>query len=153
MAREPHDMLELAMHGLLQRRRGGAEGSSDSSRVCASLSESLVLRYLTDGFRTQQELGAFLGLDKSTVSRLVGGLVGKGWVHRERHPQLRRCYQVLLTPAGRDAADCLAKATSAHHARWLAGLTPAELEALTTGVTALIREMSIPAVPSAATPD
>ena len=60
MVREPHDMLELAMHGLLQRRRVSSEAASASYGVGVSLSESLVLRYLADGCRTQQELGAFL---------------------------------------------------------------------------------------------
>ena len=57
----------------------------------------------------QLELGRRLGLTKSTVSRLVGQLVDRGWVERGTDPADRRATVLTLTPDGADAADSLAE--------------------------------------------
>ncbi len=49
-------------------------------------------------------LAARLGLDKSTVSRTVDGLVGMGLVSRDTDPHDRRYAQIALTRAGRRKA-------------------------------------------------
>lgn len=58
----------------------------------------------------QLELGRRLQLEKSTVSRLVGQLVDRGWVERGADPVDARATQLTLTPAGRDASASLAAA-------------------------------------------
>ena len=57
----------------------------------------------------QLELGRRLGLNKSTVSRLVGQLVDRGWVERGTDPADRRVTVLALTPDGADAAASLAE--------------------------------------------
>lgn len=137
----PHDVLELAMDGLFRRR-----GVLDPSRVVpglgASLSESLALGYLTTGACAQHELGSYLGLEKSTVSRLVAGMTEKGWVERGRDPDNRRFQKVVLTRAGQRAAAQIAEAMKQRHERWLATLSPEEQQALAIGLPALVRAMT-----------
>ncbi|WP_327287081.1 MarR family winged helix-turn-helix transcriptional regulator [Streptomyces sp. NBC_01198] len=137
----PHDVLELAMDGLFRRR-----GVLDPSRVVpglgASLSESLALGYLATGSCVQHELGSYLGLEKSTVSRLVAGMTEKGWVERGRDPDNRRFQKVVLTGLGRRAATQIAEAMRQRHERWLAALSPEEQQALAIGLPALVRAMT-----------
>jgi DNA-binding MarR family transcriptional regulator len=133
--------LELAM-GRLLRLRGVLDPSQTSPSLGVSVSESLALGLLAAGPTTQQDLGTNLGLEKSTVSRLVDGMVSKGWVDKVRDPRNRRYQIVTLTPAGRQAAAQTLEAMRQQHARWLGALTPEERQALTIGLGALVRVMS-----------
>lgn len=138
----PHDVLALAMDGLFQRR-----GALDPSRLVpelgASLSEALALGHLSAGACVQHELGSYLGLEKSTVSRLVAGMTEKGWVERGRDPDNRRYQKVVLTGSGRQAATRIAEAMRQRHERWLAVLSPEEQQALAVGLPALVRAMAV----------
>ncbi len=67
----------------------------------------------------QHVLGARLGLEKSTVSRLVRQLEERGWVERQRSAADGRVTLLALTPAGRQATDQLASARAAFFARVL----------------------------------
>lgn len=136
----PHDVLEMAMDGLF-RRRGVLDPSGAVPGLGASLSESLALGFLAAGPCVQHELGAYLALEKSTVSRLVAGMTGKGWVERARDPENRRFQKVVLTGAGRTAAAQIAEAMRERHARWLAALSAEERQALAVGLPALVRVM------------
>jgi DNA-binding MarR family transcriptional regulator len=71
-----------------------------------------------DGRLRQVELARRLRLEKSTVSRLVANLVGRGWVHRLAATDDGRGVELELTEAGVSAASGQAMA---RHAR-LAGL-------------------------------
>jgi DNA-binding MarR family transcriptional regulator len=134
-------VLELAIDGLFRRR-----GVLDPSRVVpglgASLSESLALGYLAAGPCVQHELGSYLGLEKSTVSRLVAGMTEKGWVERARCPDNRRFQKVVLTAPGERAAAQIAEATKQRHERWFTALTEEEHKALAIGLPALLRAMA-----------
>ena len=90
---------------------------------------------------SQQDLASRLGLEKSTVSRLAAGLEGRGWLSRTREATNRRYYQLRLTDEGRDVAHRVGQEIRDHHAQLLDLLTPQEREALTTGLTGLIRAM------------
>ncbi len=59
---------------------------------------------------TQQELALRIKLQKSTVSRLVSNLEGRGWIDRKRNDADGRARDVFLTAAGREAAGDLATA-------------------------------------------
>ena len=72
-----------------------------------------------DGPLVQKEIAARLRLEKSTVSRLVGLLVGRGWVERGRSPEDGRAFEVSLTEAGRKAAAEIAGARRDKFARVL----------------------------------
>jgi DNA-binding MarR family transcriptional regulator len=141
MPAEPHDVLELAMDGLF-RRRGVLDPSRAVPGLGASVSESLALGYLAAGPATQQELGAHLGLEKSTVSRLVVGMMEKHWVERDRDPGNRRYQKVVLTAPGQRAAAQIAEAMRQRHTRWLAALTEQERQALAVGLPALVRAIT-----------
>ena len=93
----------------------------------ASLSEVMALGELADVEEmSQDELARLLGLEKSTVSRLVAGLVDRGWVSRERNQNNRRLYRLQLTHDGQAAAKQIGKELHAQHTRLLSGLTPAD---------------------------
>ena len=63
-----------------------------------------------DGALRQNELAHRLRLEKSTTSRLVTQLVGRGWVERTSAPGDGRGVLLRLTPAGERAAGELAAA-------------------------------------------
>lgn len=90
---------------------------------------------------TQRDLAERLDLEKSTVSRLLAGLEGRGLVSRRRNPMNRRFYQLTLTDRGRSVTSRLVASMHTHHARLLDAMTQAERDALATGVAALLRAM------------
>ena len=53
----------------------------------------------------QNELVQRLGLEKSSVSCLVRILEKRDWIVRSRHEPDRRVVQILLAPAGQQAAE------------------------------------------------
>lgn len=138
---EGHDVLALAM-GRLLRLQGVLDPAKAIPGLGASVSESLALGYLATGPSTQQDLGTYLGLEKSTVSRLVSAMVDKGWVDKTRAGGGRRHYLVTLTPGGRQIAEQITEAMRVQHRQWLDALTPEERHALTVGLTALVRVMA-----------
>jgi DNA-binding MarR family transcriptional regulator len=73
----------------------------------AGVAEAHTLGELADGALRQADLVARLGLAKSTVSRLVGNLVDRGWVERSAVDDDGRGVTVMLTDSGRAAADRL----------------------------------------------
>lgn len=138
--RLPDDHLSVLIRqvvrlvGMLERHgHGGVE---------ASASELFALDELAAAPLTQTALGDRLGLEKSTVSRLVAGLEAKGWVSRERDPRNRRLSLVSLSGAGRRAAGQAAEHLHREHARLVAALTEEERAALSVGVAALARVLA-----------
>ncbi len=107
--------------------------------INASASELFAMEELSGSPLTQSDLGTRLGLEKSTVSRLVSGLEAKGWVSRNRHLHNRRFAQVTLSSAGRAASESAAANLQQRHARLFAALTDEERTALALGVAALTR--------------
>ncbi len=69
-----------------------------------------------DGPLSQQELGKRLRLEKSTMSRLVGQLEARGWLHRSKHQDDGRAVWLELSADGRQAAGELAAARAAKFA-------------------------------------
>lgn len=110
-----------------------------------SLSEVFALHELDhrDGL-TQQDLATALGLEKSTVSRLVAGLEGRGLVQRERDPDNRRFLRLSLTGEGRRLHATVGHLMHARQSDVLAGMTGAERRALATGLTGLLRALHAP---------
>ncbi len=85
---------------------------------------------LTELFRAetlvQKELASRLRLEKSTVSRLVGMLEGRGWVERSRSPKDGRALELRLTEAGKWTAENIAEARRAKFARVLEAIPEGE---------------------------
>ncbi|MET7398662.1 MarR family transcriptional regulator [Dactylosporangium sp. NPDC005572] len=105
-----------------------------------SLSQAAALHTLdTEPPLSQQELADRLGLEKSSVSRLVGDLERRGLLERRRDADNRRLNQLRLTDAGRAAHHGLAGSFHGQFEQWSAGLTAEERDALVRGLSALLR--------------
>jgi len=76
----------------------------------AGVAEAYALSELSTGRRRQMDLVERLNLSKSTVSRLVDGMVERGWVERGQVASDGRGVLLALTPAGSDVARRLARA-------------------------------------------
>ena len=139
----PDDDLRRALRRLVRLGSLLEPHSHHHAGSHLSLSEMMALGELADvESMSQHELGQLLGLEKSTVSRLVVGMQRRGWVGRERDPSNRRFYQLQLTPEGRTVADRIGQDLRAHHEQLLGALTPDEREALTVGLTGLARALA-----------
>ena len=81
-----------------------------------------MLAFLARGPLNQRQLIDVLGVDKSTMVRVVDGLERQGLLVRRRHPDDRRAYAVELTDHGHqqlDAAQGAARDLGAHLFGWL----------------------------------
>src|SRR5689334_20967294 len=118
----PDDELRRLMQRLV--RLGGLLEPHQHDGLTMSLSDVMALGELGDvEGMSQQELGQRLGLEKSTVSRLAGGLERRGWITRERTPSNRRLYQLRLTESGRALAEQLGAELRVRHELLLGALT------------------------------
>jgi len=134
----PDDELRGALRQLF--RFGRVLEPQRGNGTQASLSEVMALGELAEvEAMSQHELAALLGLEKSTVSRLVAGLVERGWVTRSRNPDNRRRYRLALTEEGRAIARGVGDKLRAQHEQLLGELTPDERRALTVGLAGLVR--------------
>jgi DNA-binding MarR family transcriptional regulator len=139
----PDDDLRRALQRLVRLGSLLEPHSKHHAGLHMSLSEMMALGELADvDSMSQQELGQLLGLEKSTVSRLVAGLQSRGWVETQRDPTNRRFSRLQLTPEGRELADRIGEDLRAHHQQLLAALTPDERAALTVGLTGLARALA-----------
>jgi DNA-binding MarR family transcriptional regulator len=134
----PDDELRQGLQQLIRLSRILEPHSGAGTH--ASMSEVMALGELADvEAMSQHELARRLGLEKSTVSRLVAGLVDRGWVSRERNPDNRRLYRLQLTHEGQAAARQIGKEVHAQHTRLLSGLTPSERQGLAIGLAGIGR--------------
>jgi DNA-binding MarR family transcriptional regulator len=87
-----------------------------------TLAQCHVIVELTDG-TSLTALAAVLGLDTSTLSRTVDGLVKTGLVERAQDPADRRCICVTLTAAGRDKVAEISHRCNRYYSALLAGMS------------------------------
>jgi DNA-binding MarR family transcriptional regulator len=138
---EEHDWLQALLPQLI-RDAGLLRPEGPLPHQPLSLSEGLALEGLRRGAAvSQRDLADRLGLEKSTVSRLIAGLERRGLVTRERDPRNRRFYRLQLTDAGRSAAERLATSWRERHTQLLGAMTASEREALAIGLAALVRAL------------
>lgn len=90
------------------------------------------------GRLTQVELGGRLRLEKSTVSRLVGQLINRGWVRRGKRDGDGRLVWLEPTDAGRKAAAELAAARAARFAGLLEAIPPARRQTVIEALALLV---------------
>jgi len=76
----------------------------------------------------QKELAASLGLDGSSVVRLLDALQAAGFIERREEEADRRARAILLTPAGRALVAQVEDISRAVSSDGLAGLSGAEVE-------------------------
>lgn len=107
-----------------------------------SMSQLFALHELDhDAGMSQRELAERLGLEKSSVSRLVADLESEGLLARERDPGNRRLYRLEITAAGRRLHRKAASVLHERYEGWTAGMTGEEREGLAVGLPALLRAM------------
>jgi DNA-binding MarR family transcriptional regulator len=92
------------------------------------------------------ELGATLGLEKSSLTGLVDRAVRRGFVRREPDPADRRAVQVVLTEEGRELAEEFYAATCRRVDELAAGLPPSERDRLAALLGRVVRDNEVPTV-------
>jgi DNA-binding MarR family transcriptional regulator len=80
---------------LFQRNVGRSDYTARQYAVLAAIAQS-------EGSNHAAIIAA-TGIDRSTVSEMVGRLVARGWLRRRRSKEDTRAYIVQLTDAGREA--------------------------------------------------
>jgi DNA-binding MarR family transcriptional regulator len=104
-----------------------------------------ILEIEMQGTLSLGELALQLGLDKSTLSRTVDGLVNIGLVERTTSPDDRRSVRLSLTAQGRRTCDLINANNDAAYMRVLSRIAPqqqqAVLESFHTLVDAMAAEM------------
>ncbi|WP_326946210.1 MarR family transcriptional regulator [Amycolatopsis sp. NBC_01307] len=92
------------------------------------------------------DLGATLGLEKSSLTGLVDRAVRRGLVRREPVPDDRRAVQVVLTGEGRELAADFYAATCRRIEELASGLPPAERDLLATLLGRVVQDNEVPTV-------
>jgi DNA-binding MarR family transcriptional regulator len=92
------------------------------------------------------ELGATLGLEKSSLTGLVDRAVRRGLVRREPDPDDRRAVQVVLTGEGRDLAEDFYAATCRRVDDLAAGLGGPDRDRLAALLGRVVRDNEAPTV-------
>lgn len=107
-----------------------------------SLSELYALSILAEQAPlSQQDLGAALALEKSSVSRLVQQLEQRGWVLRDRDPNDNRLRLLRLSAEGQRVNGDVQHKMHERHAELFEQLTRQDQAALLQGLTALRRAL------------
>lgn len=107
-----------------------------------SLSELYALSILAEEAPlSQQDLGAALALEKSSVSRLVQQLEQRGWMLRDRDPNDNRLRLLRLSAEGQRISNVVGQRMHERHAEVFQQLTPEDQAALLQGLTALRRAL------------
>ncbi|MEO7348591.1 MAG: MarR family transcriptional regulator [Terrimesophilobacter sp.] len=142
--RNAHGLHDALDHGFSQllRLRGVLDSAGVASGLTMSISEALGLRRLAEGATTQQELGSYLGLEKSTVSRLVDALIAKGLAEKQPDPQNARFRNVTLTAEGQRESSRVGDSMRERHVRMLAAMTTVERNAVAVALPALVRALA-----------
>jgi DNA-binding MarR family transcriptional regulator len=132
-----HDLLvELLRHASLLHPDQPARGH------LIPITQVFALHELDTGAPlSQRELADRLGLEKSTVSRLVAEMEAAGLLQRERDRDNRRYYRLRITARGRAAHARMADAFHGRYHRLISMMTARERDALSIGLPALIRAL------------
>lgn len=111
--------LGVRMGALFNQRISGYGLTVPMYRVLAALSE-----------RPEQqlnELSAMTTVELSTMSRLIGVMVERGWVSRQRLPNNERTVSITLTQKGADLAVVLRREAEHYEDVAVSTLKPAEI--------------------------
>jgi DNA-binding MarR family transcriptional regulator len=108
-----------------RRARGRAAGDMSGG---LSLAQYHVLEPLERGPRTNRELAELAGVSAPTATRIVDGLLDRGFVSRVEDPTDRRAVVISLTPSGRAALNTKEREYAAGRKRIAAALDPHEQE-------------------------
>ncbi|MEL6780404.1 MAG: MarR family winged helix-turn-helix transcriptional regulator [Cyanobacteria bacterium J06597_16] len=90
---------------------------------------------------SQNELAARLGLEKSTVSRLVKKMCDRDWIKPTRSDDDRRIVELSLTSAGQEAAEKLAIARQQKFEQILSNIPQDQQAAVLDSLNILVEAM------------
>lgn len=116
-----------------QWRRFVEEQLAASGLTDATWTPLIHLRAWGDGV-TQKELAERVGLDGSSLVRLLDILEGHGWVERRADATDRRSKRIFLTAEGHAAVDRIRATMLQAELAMLQDLSDAEVEAMLGGV-------------------
>jgi DNA-binding MarR family transcriptional regulator len=117
--------LGRLLHGLTEGLRADLEAAFQGLGL--SLPQVIVLAALArHGARSQLDLGGCAGINRTSMVALLDGLQEQGLVRRQRDPDDRRVYRVLLTEAGLARLGEAGRLRVAVEERWLSPLSPEE---------------------------
>lgn len=101
MEAQPIDPTAIGLLLYRAHQLARAKANQAARPTGIELQHAGVLATVQNGrIRSQRELGAALGIDKSTLVRIVDDLENRGLVRRRRMPHDRRAYEVMITEAG-----------------------------------------------------
>ena len=137
---QPSSVTSRVTHAL---RRALARAEALDAAALAELDLAVrqygVLALLQDGPRTRQhEVGAALGLDRTTTAALMRALAERGLVHREPVPGNTRTFVLRLTAEGERLRDAGESRLRAAEEALLAPLAPSERPPLRTALARLV---------------
>jgi DNA-binding MarR family transcriptional regulator len=89
---------------------------------------------------SQHAVGAILGVDRTTMVAVVDELERKGLVERGRNPDDRRAYALAITDDGVSTMRRARRLLATAERRFVAPLSPAEVEQLRDLLARLIRQ-------------
>jgi DNA-binding MarR family transcriptional regulator len=105
----------------------------------ATIGQWRCLHMLEQQQHSLHELAERYGVSAPTMSRMISGMVERGWVSRAEAPGDRRQLVIKLLPPGERAMRDLHAEALDHLAELLEALTPEECQALAAGLTGLSR--------------
>lgn len=130
----PRDRLGFLMVTLTRQwRRFVEEQLAASGLTDATWTPLIHLRAWGDGV-TQKDLAERVGLDSSSLVRLLDILENKGWVERRADVADRRSKRIFLTADGNAAVDHIRTTMLQAELTMLQDLDDQEVEAMLTGV-------------------
>lgn len=131
--REMMVAMELARRKILQPYFQGLGLSIGQPRILNKL-------YEKDGI-TQRELADRCLLDVASISRALDKLEEAGYLTRERHPDCRRSFMIVLTAAGREKARAVNSKFNELDERIWEGIGEAEMDAFLTCAGKILHNM------------
>lgn len=133
--REVMVAMELARRRILQPYFQELELSIGQPRILNKLYE--------EDHITQKQLSDRCRLDVASISRALDKLEEAGYLTREKHPDCRRSFQVVLTPRGREKAAAVHEKFHSLDERIWQGIEASELEAFLACAQKILRNMEL----------
>ncbi|EJE52247.1 transcriptional regulator [Acidovorax sp. CF316] len=129
---DPRHRIGIRLVGLARRWRQALDARLSASGLSdATWAPLMHLHELgSDSDVSQSALAAAVGLDGSSLVRLLDILVERGLIERRPHPEDRRVKLVHLTPAGRRTVATLRKQLQAIESELLADIGEQDAQTL-----------------------
>ncbi|WP_029006367.1 MarR family winged helix-turn-helix transcriptional regulator [Azorhizobium doebereinerae] len=135
----PHALSSRGRFGLLfvgaaRRWRSALDAGLAEVGAGDATWSPLIHVHRAGGGLSQKELAARVGIDGSSLVRLVDILAARGFIERRQDTADRRSNLLFLTPAGETEARRIQRVLTRLETRMLAGLDGAEIAALTAAL-------------------